>query len=173
MKKLFLLSTLFWGLSVQADIGPQNKSNRLDYAGSVVSSELEQWFIMVKNSAASALSAGAIVVWDTDDDDGVSVTTSTSAGAVPACMNVSSCAVGALCKCQIYGYTDLLLFDPEGGGASGGASTAGEPIFIDESDAGYVQATVSGSIAANDYKIGVFYDSGSNTGATEAFLQLR
>lgn len=121
-------------------------------------------YLVVKNSASVALTAGEFVGPDLTDDNGIAVDFVYTASARALCMIVdTSCAVGALCKCQTYGFTDVAYFD-----AVGGTATAGGPGFANT--AGSV--VVDGSIAASDYPVGIFLDADSATGAKQFFITL-
>jgi hypothetical protein len=123
-----------------------------------------QKFIVVKNSAASALTAGEFVAPDLTDDNGAAVDFVYANSARALCMIVdSSCAVGALCKCQTYGVSDIAYFD-----AVGGSATAGGPGFARTDGA----VAVDGSIGASDYPVGIFLDASSATGTADFFITL-
>lgn len=167
MKKFIVLLISLVTFNALADYGRQGASNNKGFDGGIQAGTLEKQFINVKNKYGSTIAAGSIVVWDVSNDDGYSVTLSTTAFANAACMMAVSCASNAFCKCQTYGYTDALLFAQ----VSAGNATAGDKICISETDAGYVQAP--SSIEARDSVVGFFYDSSTTTGAVEAFIKLR
>jgi hypothetical protein len=165
--KLFALLLMVLSISATAAIGPVARSANKTYAGAAENVEKE--YINVLNKSGGSLTAGQIVVWDVDNDDGASVEKSTSAYAIPACMITKACASNAICKeCQVYGYTSQLLF-----GAAQGNATAGRCLYINEADSGYVQATADGSVDAKDECVGMIYDAASATGAVEAFLKMK
>lgn len=125
---------------------------------------LHKKHLVVKNSAASALTVGRFVALDLTDDNGASVDLPSALGAPSLCMIIdTSCAVGALCKCQTYGFTESAFF-----GASGGTATTGA--------VGY--ATVTGEVVkfstANptDMPVGFFADASSASGAAQFFITL-
>lgn len=168
MKKLFLFVCMAASLTAFAEMGPLNSSTNLDGAGNVIGGTLEQRFINVKNRYGNTLSRGAVVVWDTSNDDGYSVTTSTTAGAYPACILAVACSSGSLCKCQTYGYHSEILFKREGSDA-----TAGQKMFLSETTGGYINGMAAGSISADDVSLGIFYDSATATGSVEGFVKIQ
>lgn len=165
MKILFTFIIMLIAVSTFADVGPINRSTQLDATGAL-NGPLEQWFINVKNASGGALEDGDVVVLDVTADDGYSVTTSTTAGAVPLCVLAQACASAAVCKCQTYGYKANLNFTPDQDNA-----VAGGQAFISESQAGKVDAITL--VASGDRPIAVFYDAASATGDVEAFIMLR
>ena len=123
-----------------------------------------QKFLVVKNSASAALTEGQFVGPDLTADDGASVDYVYTNSARALCMIVdTSCAVGALCKCQTYGFTDVADF-----GAAAGVATAGGPGFALTTGA----LSVDGSIAASDYPVGIFLDASAASGDVEFFITL-
>lgn len=151
-----------------ADIGLVNRSTSLDATGTLRSGSLEKFFVNVKNASGGALENGDVVVLDVSADDGYSVTTSTTAGAIPHCVLAVACAVGAVCKCQTYGLKTDVNFD-----RTNAASTAGFLAFISEDNAGKIEAEAKASIAGSDYPVGVFMDTVSASGDVELFIRLR
>lgn len=166
--KMFLKFLFFavFSLAVNAAIEPVNRSTNLKIDGSIDSATLEKEFINVVNKSGGTLAAGAVVVADTSNDDGASATSTTTAGLMPLCINVNSCAANALCKCQTYGYFSAALFDVGGGNA-----VAGKPFFIATDSAGYIK-TIS-SPAGSDLHGGIFYDAASASGAIEVFINMK
>tara|TARA_R110000868_G_scaffold87034_5_gene243664 strand:+ start:3286 stop:3759 length:474 start_codon:yes stop_codon:yes gene_type:complete len=121
-------------------------------------------YLIVKNSASGALTVGEFVAPDLTDDNGAAVDFVYQTSARAICMIVdTTCAVGALCKCQTYGFTDVAYFD-----ASVSSATAGGPGFANT--AGSV--AVESSIAASEYPVGIFLDASSATGAVQFFITL-
>lgn len=121
-------------------------------------------YLVVKNGASSALTVGEFVGPDLTDDNGSSVDFVYTNSARALCMIVdTSCAVGALCKCQTFGFTDVAYFD-----ALGTTATAGGPGFARTDGA----VAVDSSIAASDYPVGIFLDADSATGAKQFFITL-
>lgn len=168
MKFFGTLFIALFAMTAFADIGLVDRSTSFDGAGSLLSGSVEKYEIVVKNQSGGALEDGDIVVWDSSNDDGYSVTTSTTAGAVPACVLSEACAASASCKCQTYGYKSNVNFDVTNANA-----TAGFLVFLSESNAGDVQAEAKGSIAASDVPIGMFYDDATASGDVEVFIRLR
>ena len=127
----------------------------------------------VKNGSGATLAAGAVVIWDTTADDGVTVTTSASRNAFPACVLMEAVASGAIGKCQTYGrHVAGVLFDSFGGVAK--HATAGNALYISTTRAGYAQ----GLHPTDDhvgliYPLGVWLDSATATASVEAFIKLR
>jgi hypothetical protein len=169
MRKLFVLIMMTaFASSAHALIGNQGSGAYQTATGAV--KNLEQIYVKVKNSHSAALTIGQVVVDDTTDDDGVSVNASTTANLTPRCIIAeTSCAVGAMCKCQVYGYHSSVAFDKTN---ANGAATAGESGYISENFAGYVEAKPYTSSDDDDKHIGVFLDSPSASGATEFFINL-
>jgi hypothetical protein len=152
----FLLLALLFTFSA---FGAQNAFN----ADGTIKTK-HQKFLVVKNSAASALTAGEFVAPDLNDDNGAAVDFVYQDSARALCMIVdTSCAVGALCKCQTYGFTNLAYFGVENGNA-----TAGGPGFARTTGAVVIEA----SIAASEYPVGIFLDASSATGAVDFFITL-
>lgn len=168
MKKISVLVFALLSLTAFADVGPVGRSAAVAGDGSIQSGSAEKWFINVINTSGGALESGDVVVLDAAEDDGVSVTTSATAGAVPVCVLAEACADDALCSCQTYGLKSDVNFD-----VTNASATAGELVFISESNAGKVQAEAKASIAASDVAIGVFYDAAAASGDVEVFLKLR
>jgi len=140
-------------------MGAQNAFN----ADGTIKTKHEK-FLVVKNSAASALTVGEFVAPDLTDDNGAAVDFVYANSARALCMIVdTSCAVGALCKCQTYGFTDLAYFD-----ADGGTATAGGPGFAKTNGS----VAVDGSIGASDYPVGIFLDASATTGAVQLYITL-
>ena len=166
MKLIKAILVFVFMLSAFADIGPVNRSTNLDFDGSLKSGSREVWKINVVNRSGGTLADGSAVIWDVSEDDGYSVTTSTTAGQTPACIIAESCADDALCECQVYGYKEVILFD-----AGNASATAGGKMFISENNAAYVQA--DSSEAASDEPIGIFYDTSAASGSVEGFIRLR
>ena len=165
MKKLLLAFTIMAvSFASVAEEGPNRRAS-LDGAGSFQGPE-EKFFISVKNVSGGALESGDVVILDTTEDDGYSVNTSTTAGAVPHCVLQEACADDAMCKCQTYGLISNLNFTPDQNNA-----VAGGQAFISESQAGKADAITS--VGAGDRPIGVFMDAASATGDVELFIQLR
>lgn len=168
MKMLFTLVTVIFAFNVYADIGLVDRSTAVDGAGNLLSGSVEKFEIMVKNQSGGALEDGDVVIWDVSNDDGYSVTTSTTAGAVPACVLSEACASAALCKCQTYGYKSNVNVD-----VTNATATAGFMAFISENNAGKVQNEAKASIAGSDVPVGVFYDDAAASGDVEMFIRLR
>lgn len=168
MKFLLALALTVFTVTAFADVGLVGRSVSVDGAGSLQSGSLEKFFINVKNQSGGALLDGDVVVWDSSNDDGYSVTTSATAGAVPACVLNEACAASALCECQTYGLKTNVNFD-----VTNASSTAGFLAFISESNAGKVQAEALASYAASDVPIGMFYDTVAASGDVEIFIKLR
>ena len=163
MKLTIGLITLLFAVSTYAVI-ESDFSNAFDAKGDVLFKD--QSFINVKNVSGGSIAAGSIVVLDTTEDDGISVTTSTSAVAVPHCMVVAAVADDAMVKCQVSGYTDKILFD------ASTTAVANEAMYIDTT-AGYVRAVASASVAAYMVPVGSFLDASAASGAVEGYLRLQ
>lgn len=164
-KFLTLLIAFTLSAASFADIGLVNRSTVLKYNGAVDPSSVEKRFINVINQSGGSLAIGSIAILDVANDDGASVTTTTTAGQVPMCVIAVTCASAALCKCQTYGLFEGALFDVTGGNA-----VAGKPFYISETTAGKI-----GTIAApdaGDIPGGVYLDAASSTSAIDVFLKL-
>lgn len=175
MKTLFLLFAL--AITVlpidyaNASFSLVGRSAVEENDGSLKSGSLEKCYFNVKNTSGGSVNDGTLFVWETTEDDGYSVTTSTTAGATPACVlakdDGSACADDEVCKCQAFGLNAGVLFD-----STNDSSTAGEGVYLSENNAGYVQATLLSSVAASDVRIGHFYDTVSASADAEVFLTL-
>lgn len=169
----FLVLLMLLATSAFAEEGPHGQNVLVDGLGNIKGPK-DQFFIYVKNGEGATISPGSVTVLDVADDDGVSVEVVTTATARPHCVMVDNCTTSKrTCKCQTYGYTDLLLFHDD----AGGDATAGEFAFIDTSSQGYARARVQsggGDVFSHDnFPIGIFYDSSADDGAVEAFIDLR
>ena len=165
---MLIIALMALSLNAFADVCNEGRSTSWDATGTVRSDSLDQCYVKVSNVDQGTLAKGSIVIVDDTVSNGYEIATSTSAGAVPHCMIMESCANGAKCKCQTYGYTEDLLFDVTNTNA-----TVGESIFISENAAGYVQNEALASIAASDIVIGEFRETKSASGAIKAFLRLK
>jgi len=166
MKAIFLFLVFVIGMASMpaiADIGPVNRSTNVDYAGAIVSGSLEVKYINVINALGSAIAAGKVVTPDLTADNGASVTASATAGLSPLCIMVKSCAIGALCLCQTYGYYSAALFDSTGNNAAAGARW-----YMSSANAGYVSAR--GTSLATEVPGGIFYDAATASGSVEVFI---
>jgi hypothetical protein len=153
-------------LSGHAAIEPQNRSTNLKYDGTIDSASLEKEYINVINRAGSTVAVGTAMVLDLTEDDGASVTTSSSDGQVPICIMAVSCADDALCKCQTYGLNADALVN-----VASGAAVAGKPFYLSTLTAGYIGNETSP--AAGDIPGGVFYDAASSSGAVQVFIKMK
>lgn len=165
MKNLVLLFALMM-TSVYAEVCLEGRSTTVDLLGNVVNQEI--CYVNVKNGLGSSIAKGNAVILKAGVEDGFTVTTSATAGAVPHCIMLEACADTKVCKCQTYGYADYLDFD-----STNGVATDGGLIFISEDNAGYVESEALGSIAASDNPIGSFLESVSASGEVKAFIKLR
>lgn len=170
MKTFILLLISMIAFNAFADYGRQGASTNKAFGGGVQAGTLEKQYINVLNKEGSTIAAGSIVVWDVSNDDGASVIIDTTRTANPACMMAVSCASNAFCKCQTYGYTDILLFDSDNLAAS-----ASGRLYVSGANAGYVsaRAPLSSEQIGSIKPIGFVYDTPSASAAIEAFIQLR
>ena len=170
--KFITLIALLLSFAAMADIGLGNRSVSVDNTGALKAGSLEKVYINVVNGSGASVADGAVMVINTASDDGYSVTTSTTAGAIPVCVmskpDGSACAANKLCRCQTYGYNSGVLFD-----STNVSATAGQAAYISENNAGYVQAEAIASVAATDIPIGVFYDTTASSADVELFIKLR
>lgn len=167
MKTLVLILSVLFTMSAHALIVSPSVggSNAFDATGAVKNREAV--YIKVKNASALAMTAGMIVVDDLTADNGISATTTLSAGYTPKCVIVdTSCAVGAMCKCQVYGYYASCSFDQ-----SEGTATAGFQGYLSEATAGHISARPLTSLDAQDHSGIVFLDAPSASGATECLVR--
>lgn len=174
MKKLLLFTILAMVFSTNAfaDYCLGQRSIIIDNLGNITPSDGETCFENVYNKNGIALVKGDLVILDTGEEDGYSVATSASAGAIPKCVIAEACPSGKVCKCQTYGFADYLLLDTN----NTNAATAGQLMFISENTGGFIQAEKLSSIAASDVPIGEFKSSNGLHGATEVisgFIRLR
>lgn len=169
MKNLLTLFCALFAFTALADIGPINRSTNLEIDDSIQPGTLEKHFINVINNSGSAFPVGAVVVQDLTDDDGASVTTTTTQNALPLCVITAACANNALCKnCQTYGLNSSVLYD-----SGAGTATAGLGVYLSGSNAGYVASPAHNLIGSSFSKIGAFYDTSTTSGSVEVFLKLR
>ena len=169
MKNLLILCFLVLSFTAYADVCNEGRSTSWDATGTVRADSLDQCYVKVSNVDQGTLAKGSIVILDPTVENGYEIATSSTAGAVPHCMIMEACAEGAKCKCQTYGYTDILLFD-----VTNEAATKGEPIFISEGSKGYVQSELLAGRAASDIVIGEFKEAETTaSGAIKAFLRLK
>jgi hypothetical protein len=162
---LTIVFALVFTMSAFAKIGPSNRSNVLKYDGTLDANAVDVQYINVLNKYGSTIAAGMAVVADTSNDDGGSVTISTTAGLSPLCIMVASCSSNKLCLCQTYGYFASALFD-----ATAGTATAGKRFYMSTVNAGYIAQRPSE--AASEAPGGIFYDASSASGAVEVFIKL-
>jgi len=166
MKKILTILLIALSLNAFAVINDPGQSNSVDNLGAIVKQDV--MFINVLNSEATAtLLKGQLVVADLTDDNGFGVVSSSVSAVKPMCMLLKDLAVGEKGRCQVYGYTDILLFD-----ASVTAS-AGEKIYVSGDNSGYSvyilarEAGTSGLPSVADA-----LDASSVSGAIEAYLRL-
>jgi len=166
MKKILMILLFVLSISAYAVINDPGQSNSVDNTGTIVKQDV--MFISVLNSEATAtLTAGQLVVADLTDDNGFGVVSSSVSTVRPMCMLIQDLAVGAKGRCQVYGYTDILLFD-----ASTTAS-AGEKIFVSGANAGYSVYVAPATAGAYGYpSVGDALDASAASGAVEAYLRL-
>lgn len=140
-------------------------STSIDSTGAI--KMYDKMYVNVKNGSGSALTAGMVVSLLSTGDDGFTVTTGTdNTDVVPFCMVVEALAANAVGKCQVWGYTDILLYYQ----GNRSATTAGWPVYISSDSAGYAMGI--GAPTSSNYKIGIFYDSSAASGAVEAFIMM-
>lgn len=138
-------------------------ANYMDATGTVKT--LDKKYAVVVNSAAAAVTVGKPVCWDLTADDGMSIDLCSDDGDAPACvMAETSCAVGAKCKCQTYGYISNLSVS-----AGGGTAAAGSVVFA--SQHGYA-TIIESPTAGYDVPFAVMLDTVSTTTTGEAFLRI-
>lgn len=163
--KLLLLSFVLT-FSAFGKVCLEGRSTTEDGAGSIKSQEI--CYINAKNGSGGSLAKGAVVILKAASGNGFTVTTSTTAGAVPHCVYMEACASNKVCKCQTYGYADYVDYDY----ANSTGATDGNLAFISESNAGLIQAENEGSYAASDVPVGVFLESATASGEVKVWLKL-
>jgi len=159
MKSFLLILTFVFAFSANALI-LNNYSNVRDIKGTVTYNDK----VFIKVYSAAGVAKGSVVFLDTSADDGMTVTTATNAALKPLCMVAETISALGIGKCQIYGYTDALLFEPTT------TAVVNEPVYHSSSIAGYSSAISSGSVAAYNVPIGTFLDASAATASIEAFL---
>lgn len=162
MKTLILFSMALLSLNVFAFVGNVGHSTAFDFAGSPIAETIEKQFINVK--ASGTIAAGEIAAWSLSADDGATVVVAPVTGLAPACVMVNACASGAVCKCQVYGANDSVLFD------ASVTATAGKRAWISGGVAGYASARATE--VATEIPVGYFFDASASTGAVQLFIKL-
>ena len=144
-------------------------SNSYNFDGTV--NYHDKVFINVANKTGSSITKGQILQYDVatyDDAIAVSPIAANDKTTDAACVAAETIANGKIGKCQVYGYSDTILF-----GGLNATATAGQPIYTgDKHNAGYARAISSGSVATSDIRIGTFFDASSATGSVEGFIKL-
>lgn len=164
--KFFLMFILMIG-GAYAEIGPVNKSISADNTGAVYPGTLDQYYIRVKNTSGGALLNGDAVIIDVSQDDGFSVTTTTSGStATPHCILDQACASSQICRCQTYGLKEIANFD-----STTASAVAGNEVFLSPDYAGKVRAELIPGTGGTP--LGIFYDAASASGEVEVFIYLR
>jgi hypothetical protein len=120
--------------------------------------------IMVK--AGAALTKGQSVTYDLTADDGFTVIPADAVGEKVACIIEETVASGAMGKCQVWGFSDSVLF---ASAAAANAATAGELGYA-STTSGYIKAIPQASVAAYYAPVGQFLDSDSATGSIQFFI---
>jgi hypothetical protein len=165
MRKLFALIGIFAIMPITAfALIASPMSNQFDATGTI--SNKEYVAISIKNGTGSTIAAGSLVKASATSDDGATIALTSSVLDVPLCMVEASCVNGAMCKCLVYGYTDVLLFD------ASATAVAGEGIYLSGPNNGYALAVASASVAAYMVRVGAFLDASAASGAVEAFINL-
>ena len=156
---LFLMSTMAHALITNP------YSNSFDNTGTI--KHKDQVWIKIRNKTGASLARGTLMMVESGTyDDGATATKTSDHLQVPTCMVDETIAINAMGKCQVYGYTDALLFDAET------TAAANEPIYVDDDNAGYARAIASASVGAYHVKLGTFLDASAASGAIEAFLNM-
>ncbi len=154
-------------------------SNYFDNTGTLI--RKDSVFIKVKNTGASSVSSGSVMIWDLSADDGASVTIASNGELIGsqnvACVTAGTIAASAKGQCQVYGYNAGVKFAVNSPSVS---VTAGSNLFLGSASgrAGALSTAVSadgsapGGIAMYPRRIGTALDAGSTTGTVEAFINL-
>ena len=164
MRSLLIALVAMFALNATALITTFN-SNSKDNLGAV--QHYDKVFISV--IATTGLPKGAVAVLDATADDGMSITSSTATEVQPFCVTAQVFASGSKGLCQVYGYTDSLLFNGGQGSTSLGAAIAGGPLYYDTSTSGYAGKVYG---IATGTKIGIALDASAASGSVEAFIRL-
>jgi len=162
--KLLLLSFVLT-FSAFGKVCLEGRSTTEDGTGSVKGQEI--CYVTVKKGSGGSLAKGAVTILDEDAENGFTINTSSTAGAVPHCVLMEACASNKVCKCQTYGYASFVDFDVTNSNA-----TKGNLAFISENNAGYIQGESEGSYAASDVPVGVFLETASASGEIKVWLKL-
>lgn len=127
----------------------------------VPSTEADGVYVRVKNGSAQALVNGDVVVWDSTDDDGISVDVTTSADSkLIAGVIVESIPVGEYGKMQIWGYHSAVKVD-------GGTTDVADGALVGSgSAAGYAYTTTTlGAV------LGVMLEAEATQGTAKVFIK--
>ena len=139
------------------------------YIDSVGTKVKHQSFIVVKNSAAEALTVGEVVCADLTDDDVINVDFCSFAGAKPLCViQDTSCAVGARCKCLSKGYASVRF-----NRVAGKNATPGDVLYatLDGSVYAIVQPTTAATLSAvRKHDVAVALDAATATATLEVYF---
>ena len=165
LKNLFILCLFASTLSF-AEVCVSGRSTSWDATGASLGPN-EKCYIKVNSTSSTTLSTGFVVTLDSATTNPYDVTAVTTAGAVPHCVLMETCALGAKCKCQTYGYMSNSKFKVTV------AASTGHLVFLSETSAGYIQAEGKSTIAASDVPIGVFMETVTSTGDAKIFIKLR
>ena len=141
-------------------------SNQVNNAGTIINRD--KVHVRVKNGSGGTLSTGSVVIWDLTADDGMTVTTTTTAGVKAACVTETQLLSNELGLCQVYGKHNGVRYT-FGAPSSNGEATAGESLYTSKVASRAVGISPG---AATDRPIGIFYDSSATTGNVEAFINL-
>ena len=163
MKKILLVLACSFALTANALI-VSNTSNSFDNTGA----QLGKDKVHVSCKAAVAMSYGEVAYYSLSADDGATCVKGYNLGIgfqAAGIVDEGACAIGKMCKIQVYGIHDAVLIDPTLLG--GAAAVAGYPV-VGSAVAGYV---TGGSTVASHSKIGVFLDDAAATGTVQVFIK--
>ena len=141
-------------------------SNAVDAIGT--QTRKDKVFITVKNTSGGTLASGSVVIWDTAEDNGMGVTTTTTQGNAAACVTESSITSNALGQCQVYGYHAGIKYSGDAGTTGHVVTaTAGKRIYTSQI-AGYASGLATEF--ASGSAVGVWYDTTTASGNFEGFV---
>ena len=152
-------------------------SNYMDNTGTVIRKDAV--FIKAKNVSGQLMPTGTVAIWDTTNDDGMSINMQTSGGTTgvwAACVTVGSLVANQIGNCQVWGYHAGVRFTNATGYSAG--VTAGAALYVSGVQG---RATAINSVTlGGDNEVttlqkipfAVAYDTLAATGNVEAFIRL-
>lgn len=172
MRNLLILVCLFFATNAMATIQHSTQSNYKTNDGSV--GYYDRIFIRVK--ASTGITKGMVVGASLTADDGMTVSPIDNVFQKPLCVMAETLATDAWGKCQIYGYSDTVLFSGSVYEASAGSAiytsgVAGYGISYPRNVAG-ASSYLAASPSFSQY--GMFLDDSTySSGAVELFINVK